>query len=306
MSMVTRCPACATLFRVTPEQLQARQGKVRCGRCAAVFDGFRDLATLPEPRGVDAAVTPRAEAPVRAPVLETTPLAPPSAAAPSAPAVPAQFRFESDSVPDAPGGEAGERKSSSVGREPRTDADLSTLPPLGAETRFLRRAHAAQHRGFRGWAIGSCVLVALLVAQAIYFYRGELAAHYRPLKPLLIALCRTLACDVPLPQHPKLVNIEASDMQSTDPTRPGVIRLTATLRNQADFDVAYPALDLVLTNTRDHTLARRIFAPREYLDPAHEPASGLPGKAEITIRLDLDTGDLGAAGFRLDLLPATS
>jgi hypothetical protein len=33
-------------------------------------------------------------------------------------------------------------------------------------------------------------------------------------------------------------------------------------------------------------------------------AKGIPASAEITIRLDLDTGDLNPAGFRLDLLPA--
>src|SRR3990170_7314175 len=48
-SMITKCPACGTLFRVTPEQLQAHQGQVRCGRCMTVFDGLVALAALPEP-----------------------------------------------------------------------------------------------------------------------------------------------------------------------------------------------------------------------------------------------------------------
>ena len=46
MSMITKCPSCATTFRVTPPQLQAQRGMVRCGRCAMVFDGFKTLATL--------------------------------------------------------------------------------------------------------------------------------------------------------------------------------------------------------------------------------------------------------------------
>jgi len=83
-----------------------------------------------------------------------------------------------------------------------------------------------------------------------------------------------------------------------------VIQLTATLRSHAAFDVAYPALDLVLTNAQEHTLARRIFAPAEYLDKGKDPRTGIPPNAEVTLQLDLDTGDLGAAGFRLDLLPA--
>jgi predicted Zn finger-like uncharacterized protein len=46
MSMVTSCPGCTTTFRVTPDQLKQRQGKVRCGKCSGVFDAFKSLATL--------------------------------------------------------------------------------------------------------------------------------------------------------------------------------------------------------------------------------------------------------------------
>jgi predicted Zn finger-like uncharacterized protein len=43
MSLVTRCPVCATAFRVQREQLGARSGKVRCGKCGQVFDGVASL-----------------------------------------------------------------------------------------------------------------------------------------------------------------------------------------------------------------------------------------------------------------------
>jgi len=39
----TRCPACATSFRVGPEQLKARSGKVRCGQCGSVFNALDTL-----------------------------------------------------------------------------------------------------------------------------------------------------------------------------------------------------------------------------------------------------------------------
>jgi predicted Zn finger-like uncharacterized protein len=38
MNDITRCPNCQTAFRVTEAQLQAHRGKVRCGRCAFVFN----------------------------------------------------------------------------------------------------------------------------------------------------------------------------------------------------------------------------------------------------------------------------
>jgi predicted Zn finger-like uncharacterized protein len=43
MSLVTRCPVCATAFRVQREQLGARSGKVRCGKCGQIFDGVASL-----------------------------------------------------------------------------------------------------------------------------------------------------------------------------------------------------------------------------------------------------------------------
>ncbi|TAK53130.1 MAG: DUF3426 domain-containing protein [Betaproteobacteria bacterium] len=41
--MLARCPACGTTFRVQTAQLAAKGGKVRCGKCAAVFDGVSAL-----------------------------------------------------------------------------------------------------------------------------------------------------------------------------------------------------------------------------------------------------------------------
>lgn len=40
MVMSTTCPACHTRFKVTPEQMDAHGGDVRCGRCAKVFNAL--------------------------------------------------------------------------------------------------------------------------------------------------------------------------------------------------------------------------------------------------------------------------
>ena len=48
MALVTRCPNCASVFKVTPQHLQMQEGKVRCGHCLQVFNSFADLATLQE------------------------------------------------------------------------------------------------------------------------------------------------------------------------------------------------------------------------------------------------------------------
>lgn len=49
MAMTTRCPQCGTSFKVVPDQLRLRNGLVRCGECATVFDGRACLvAQIPD------------------------------------------------------------------------------------------------------------------------------------------------------------------------------------------------------------------------------------------------------------------
>ena len=38
MNWITRCPECATVYRVVPDQLQAAKGWLRCGQCQHTFD----------------------------------------------------------------------------------------------------------------------------------------------------------------------------------------------------------------------------------------------------------------------------
>ena len=50
MSMMTRCPACGTAFRVSEQQLGAHEGQVRCGRCDNLFDAIATLSADPATR----------------------------------------------------------------------------------------------------------------------------------------------------------------------------------------------------------------------------------------------------------------
>lgn len=66
--MLSRCPACATVFRVDTVQLRAREGRVRCGRCHTVFDAVDAMVDVPLPKSGDT------------PAPSAADLAPPSAA----------------------------------------------------------------------------------------------------------------------------------------------------------------------------------------------------------------------------------
>jgi predicted Zn finger-like uncharacterized protein len=42
-ALITRCPVCATMFKVVPDQLRISEGWVRCGHCGEVFDAGANL-----------------------------------------------------------------------------------------------------------------------------------------------------------------------------------------------------------------------------------------------------------------------
>lgn len=298
---VTRCRHCQTVFRVTPEQVRAHGGQVRCGRCMQIFNALATL--MPDPVPDPAAAGPTAAAAPERPV-------PAEAATPAAvPAIEPAPEPAPEPTPEPTPEPAPETAPALTADTPAAEPEIAPLPadpapdaanPFISDITAVSPAVAQRPR-----LVAACVaLLAVLLLQAAYFYRGELAAQHPLLRQWAYAACAAAGCTVRLPQQPKAVVIEASDLQVMDPARPQRIQLTATLRNHAGHAVGYPALDLVLTNANDHTLARRIFLPAEYLGTGRDPNAGIAANAELTVRLALDTGTLGAAGFRFTVLAA--
>lgn len=271
--MITACPVCRTVFRITQAQLAAREGTVRCGKCGAVFDARNTLQSSGrEPEGGDRIRTQSAFA-----ESEPVPPAPPDVphaddATPSpTPAAPAPL----DELP--------------TPQQTATEMDAAT--PAAEPARVKRRA---------GWAAASALLVIGLMAQAAFYYRGEIAILFPEIRPKLIELCANLACDIPLPRRAELISIESSDLQA-DPANPSVMMLTATLRNRAAFLQSYPSLELTLTNTQDQVLARRVFGVRDYLDPGARAGAGFAANSELHVKVYMDASSLKATGYRLYL-----
>jgi len=150
------------------------------------------------------------------------------------------------------------------------------------------------------WGVGSLLLAVLLLTQAAYLFRVELAARLPGLKPTLVAVCGKLHCNVPLPSNADLISIESSDLE-TDPAQAGIITLSITLRNHAPYVQGYPNIELTLTDTNDAPVGRRVFHPPEYLKEAEDEKIGLAGNRENTIRLAIDASGIKAAGYRLFL-----
>ena len=44
--LLTTCPNCQAQFKVSPDQLNVRSGRVMCGRCRHVFNSFESLQRI--------------------------------------------------------------------------------------------------------------------------------------------------------------------------------------------------------------------------------------------------------------------
>jgi predicted Zn finger-like uncharacterized protein len=319
--MLTRCPHCQTHFRVTPEQLKARQGQVRCGACQGVFnalDSLADESQLPPHHPlteVDAAEEPtQATAPPPAEDAAEQAAAPlptdaPTEAGMEEPATgegaaPAEAATDATQAPEetAP---AEESRRSRDGESAAVEADAEetsttpaeapadiVAPPIGVDS-----LPPPPPRRWP-WIVGTLLLLALATLQLLFIFRIELAVVAPELRPALAAGCELIGCALPRPRKPELVGIDASDLAPAGRER---LLLTATLRNRAPFDQEYPHLELTLTDTSDAALVRKVLVPADYL-PTDRPAqAGFAAGGELALKLDIDAPGVPAVGYRLYL-----
>jgi predicted Zn finger-like uncharacterized protein len=280
--MLTRCPHCQTAFRVTPDQLKVRQGRVRCGTCGTAFNALDSLADEALP------VIP-------APPENTAPATtePPDSEMPApTPPPPPEPKYEPEPEPE-------------VEPEPEPEQDSApppqTLavhePPLPEEWRVAAPATPPPTRRWP-WIMGILALLMLAGGQLLYIYRVELAVLAPAWRPTLVAACHLAGCTVPLPHKPELLGIETSDLA---PAPGDHLLLTATLKNRALFAQEYPHLELTLTDTQDTALLRKVLTPADYLPADRKPASGFAARSELSLKLTFEARGVPAIGYRLYL-----
>ncbi|MBI4753903.1 MAG: DUF3426 domain-containing protein [Betaproteobacteria bacterium] len=315
--IITRCPGCETLFRVTREQLQMRDGRVRCGQCGHVFNA---LHTLLEPSTIPAEAALPGYGEGHDQASEGGPAATAGDAARQARDAMAAERARAASlvevlpikrVPQVRG--AGPRRPKDSAR--RADAQVIDAEPIreAAQSDAFPDEPAAvddealeelnRQRARRTavlWSIGVALLALLLLVQSVYVFRAELATRVPGVRPHLERLCAALDCTVPLPHRPDLVSIEASELRP-DPRQAGRLVLTATVRNRAGFVQDFPHLELTLTDMRDEAVARRVFEPAQYLPAAASAQQGFAASSEVAVHLVLELTGLEATGYRVYL-----
>ncbi len=273
----TRCPGCNTIFRVTPPQLELRAGQVRCGHCHTVFNGVAALVSL----------APELRSPSSEPDFDDPALGPPTVTLRSAQAL------QPAPAPD-------ERVEPAIIEPMRRESAAEE-----AESDYASRFSWQEKRERRrvpSWIFGMSVpvLVLLFAGQALFHFRDAIAAHWPNTKPALINLCAAAGCQVRALRDVAALSIEASDLQA-DPAHKGLLILSATVRNRAPYPLAYPYIELTLSDAQDQPVVRRAFAPSDYISGAADPESGILGNAELPVKLFIDASATTQAGYQVYL-----
>lgn len=319
--MLTRCPACETHFRITPAQLKARSGSVRCGACQNVFNALDSLIEEPLVMVAPAsAMPPLASAPqpssTSADAVAVTPATTPE------PAPERTFEPAPEPLPQAPGDVAISPQQATEPPAEPVETPTVGIPEPDAAPAATAEPEAAAPEAIATttdggnwsatfpeppppprrwpWLIGSLIAVVVLGLQAVLAFRVELAVLWPQGRPTLVALCEIAACEVGLPAKARLVSIEASDLHP-DSEHKGRLALTATLKNRAPFAQQFPHLELTLTDTADRAVARKILAPADYLPPGRVIADGMAPNADIAVTVGIDSGTMIASGYLLYL-----
>ena len=278
----TRCPGCATVFRVTAEQLAVRAGQVRCGQCKTVFDGVARLVSLaPSTRPGEGA----------APIDEAAPDSPLSTTR--------DAQAVETSAETAKTAETGETAATVETVSAHLAGAVAALAT--PEDRFAPQANTKPGRARTvAYAVAIAALVLLVIGQAAFHFRDAMATFWPATRPAFTRLCAVAGCAVrPLRDAAMAhLSIEASDLQA-DPAHKGLLILTATVRNRAGWPLAYPHLELTLTDAQDRTVVRRALAPPEYAGGTADLGGGIAANEEVAFKVFIDASATTQAGYRL-------
>ena len=240
------------------------------------------------------------------------PLAAPASSQDDIPTLPS--RFASDFEPE----QAVQPPSERPGQSGTRGRDKADPTPD-----FIKRAQRQafwRHPAMR--AVLSLMAVTLLLTlslQLMHQFRDLIAAWHPASRPLLSQWCELAHCSLAPPLRLEALQVDNLELVRTSSDGPDSYRLTVVVRNQAAIDLAWPHVDLTLTDDNGAVIARRVFSPNDaqWLDTADAKASAAeaakaataaasvptaaPSQRSTTLQWHLKATDLHPAGYTAEL-----
>lgn len=263
--MLSRCPNCATLFRVHAEDLSLAGGRVQCGECGVRYDALKSLCD---------------EGALSHPNVSPLPSAERVAAARPTPAKVAEDR--------------------DLGRKAHFGAKMSK-PFLASDPLAAVVPSKIYRRGSRWWTGASALLFLILLFQVAWFNAREVALTLPVLQPALARICAALGCELLAPRDTLAVKILARDVRE-HPKLQGMLLVNLTLLNSAKATQPFPLLQLDLMDLKGQAVASRRFQPHEYLDASVNAEGGMPSEALVHVVLEVAEPKKHTKGFEFHVL----
>lgn len=163
------------------------------------------------------------------------------------------------------------------------------------------------------------VLLGLLVllAQAVYVYRAQIANNVPVLRPMLERVCVALECKVPYARQIDQISImnsslrsgtgaavgsasaEKADKAAADGQTPPPMLLQLTMRNNYNKPQEWPTLVLDLTDLSGTRVVRKNLLPESYL-PANVLGQPFRAGEDISVSVPIVLKGVKANGYQLD------
>ncbi len=265
--MYAQCPACLTTFMVTPAQLAAHGGVVRCGICSTIFQAEQRRLQVPPKTAEATAPMPEESLPKHG------------------------KRRRSDR-----NRRAGDRRRGARIRPERSPLSDNADIPTVTELKALIRPRFPWRAVF--WGMADVLLLLLLAAQFLFFYHDALAKN-PAWRPVVAGFCQRAGC-----QLRPLQDVARIDLLQTTiaphPKYENALRIRTSLVNRAAFPQAYPWMEVSLTNNAGNVIARRTFTPAQYLETPTNAM--LDPNVVATTLLDVTNPDAKAVGYEIRLV----
>jgi len=289
MSLITRCPACKTMFKVVPDQLRISEGWVRCGQCNEIFDASTEL----QGSQVDVAQPVSVE-----PIATTAPSG--QASAPVDLELADDRALTESQLQEAVSSNSAWHDGMANGPDPQEVLPRAEAEPVAQELSFMRSAKPASQWNRpvvrAGLLLISLMLCLGLALQLVVQERDRLAAVEPALKPWIEEVCSFMECTVePLRQIDSVV----IDSSSFNKIRGEVYRLNFALKNTAVTELALPAIELSLTDVSDQPLFRRVFLQGELGLQSRVLPAAAESHVSLTLGIKTNGGADRIAGYRV-------
>lgn len=299
MSLLTRCPACDTLYRVVPDQLRISEGWVKCGQCGDIFDASKqlieaasDVESLSEEMQTDALTVdplPSFQAPTSSLESEAEAVAEVQASSSGNDVVlvdvPQEFvdmvTTPDDSVQLAVVGSSpvttpeSDLKADSYVSSDLVHAECQEPSPLQATSQpseaedppqvaFLTQGSTQNIWQkpvvrFVLWLLMGILAVALL-GQWVFVERNQLVAQHPEFKPVLQTFCDLARCKIQPLKRIEFMSVDSVGFLQLDKE---TYRLSFVVKNASPWPLALPSVELVLTDAQDQPVYRRVFSVQE-------------------------------------------